>query len=85
MPHQYTSSIQREQAKLFLIGKQSIDGDNCQTGQMLAGLLGRSYLLDYLTNPPFIPPSPDHAHAGWSQCTFASKVDVDGEKAMVER
>lgn len=52
---------EREQAKLFLIGKQSIDGDNCQTGQMLAGLLG------------------------WSQCTFASKVDVDGEKAMVER
>lgn len=29
----------REKVSLFLLGKQSIDGDNCQTGPMLAGLL----------------------------------------------
>ena len=29
----------REKVNLFLLGKQSIDGDNCQTGPMLAGLL----------------------------------------------
>jgi electron transfer flavoprotein beta subunit len=31
---------EREKADLILIGKQSIDGDNCQTGQMLSALLG---------------------------------------------
>ncbi len=30
----------REQAQLIILGKQSIDGDNCQTGQMLAALTG---------------------------------------------
>lgn len=30
----------RENADLVLLGKQSIDGDNHQTGQMLAGLMG---------------------------------------------
>ena len=29
-----------ESPDLILLGKQSIDGDNCQTGQMLAALLG---------------------------------------------
>ena len=38
---------------LVILGKQAIDDDSGQTGQMLAGLLG------------------------WSQATFASKVDVD--------
>ena len=32
--------VERERAELVLLGKQSIDGDNNQTGQMLAGLLG---------------------------------------------
>jgi electron transfer flavoprotein beta subunit len=30
----------REAADMVLLGKQSIDGDNCQTGPLLAGLLG---------------------------------------------
>jgi electron transfer flavoprotein beta subunit len=30
----------KEKADLILLGKQSIDGDNCQTGPMVAGLLG---------------------------------------------
>jgi len=29
----------KEKPDLFILGKQSIDGDNCQTGQMLAALL----------------------------------------------
>jgi len=32
--------VEQEQPNLVLMGKQSIDGDNNQTGQMLAGLLG---------------------------------------------
>jgi electron transfer flavoprotein beta subunit len=32
--------IEREQPDLVLLGKQSIDDDTCQTGQMLAALLG---------------------------------------------
>lgn len=32
--------IEKEEAKLVMIGKQAIDGDNNQTGQMLAALLG---------------------------------------------
>ena len=31
---------QKENPDLILLGKQSIDGDNNQTGQMLAALLG---------------------------------------------
>ncbi len=31
---------EREQAGLVIFGKQSIDGDNCQTGQMFAALAG---------------------------------------------
>jgi electron transfer flavoprotein alpha/beta subunit len=30
---------QREKADMVIVGKQSIDADSCQTGQMLAGLL----------------------------------------------
>jgi electron transfer flavoprotein beta subunit len=33
--------LERERPELVLMGKQSIDGDNNQTGQMLAGLWGR--------------------------------------------
>ena len=46
--------------KLFL-GKQAIDDDNSQTGQMLAAIWGRP------------------------QATFASKLDLDGDKAKVTR
>ena len=34
--------VERENPGLVLLGKQAIDGDNNQTGQMLAGLLGWS-------------------------------------------
>ncbi len=44
--------VEREDPGLVIMGKQAIDGDNNQTGQMLAALLG------------------------WSQGTFASKVEV---------
>ena len=33
---------EKEKIDLILVGKQSIDGDNCQTGPMVAGLLGWS-------------------------------------------
>ncbi|MDJ0946088.1 MAG: electron transfer flavoprotein subunit beta/FixA family protein [Kiloniellales bacterium] len=47
--------VEREGPEIVLLGKQAIDGDNNQTGQMLAALLG------------------------WSQGTFASKVEkADG-------
>jgi electron transfer flavoprotein beta subunit len=44
---------ERDKFDLIILGKQGIDGDNCQTGAMTAGLLG------------------------WSQCTFASKLNVE--------
>ena len=50
-----------EDAKLFLCGKQAIDDDANQTGQMIAALLD-------------LP-----------QATFASKVEIDGDKAKVTR
>ena len=50
-----------EQPGLVILGKQAIDDDANQTGQMLAALLG------------------------WGQATFASKVEIDGEKAKVTR
>ena len=52
---------EEEQPGLFILGKQAIDDDCNQTGQMLAALLG------------------------WSQGTFASKVEVDGAIAKVTR
>jgi electron transfer flavoprotein beta subunit len=52
---------EKEQPQLIILGKQAIDDDCNQTGQMLAALLG------------------------WPQATFASKVVVDGDKAMVTR
>ena len=51
----------RESPGLVLLGKQAIDDDNSQVGQMLAALW----------NAP--------------QATFASKLEVDGEKATVTR
>jgi electron transfer flavoprotein beta subunit len=50
-----------EQPKLVLLGKQAIDDDCNQTGQMLAALLG------------------------WPQATFASKVAIEGDAAVVTR
>ncbi|MFA5964606.1 MAG: electron transfer flavoprotein subunit beta/FixA family protein [Sphingomonas sp.] len=46
---------------LVILGKQAIDDDNNQTGQMLAALLG------------------------WPQGTFASKLEVSGDRIMVTR
>lgn len=53
--------VEREQPILAILGKQAIDDDSSQTGQMLAALWGRP------------------------QATFASKVEVDGDKARVTR
>jgi electron transfer flavoprotein beta subunit len=53
--------IAKEAPKIVLLGKQAIDDDANQTGQMLAALLG------------------------WPQGSFASKVDVNGERATIKR
>ena len=53
--------VDKEQPRLVILGKQAIDDDANQTGQMLAALLG------------------------WSQATFASKVEVSGDTATVTR
>jgi electron transfer flavoprotein beta subunit len=53
--------VEAEQPGLVVMGKQAIDDDSNQTGQMLAALLG------------------------WAQGTFASKVEIDGDKARVTR
>ena len=51
----------KEQAQLIILGKQAIDDDANQTGQMLAAL------------------------ADLPQATFASKVEIEGDKAKVTR
>jgi electron transfer flavoprotein beta subunit len=53
--------VDEEKPELVILGKQAIDDDSNQTGQMLAALLG------------------------WSQGTFASKIELDGGKARVTR
>jgi electron transfer flavoprotein beta subunit len=53
--------VDKEQPRLVMLGKQAIDDDANQVGQMLAALLG------------------------WPQATFASKVDIAGDKATVMR
>ena len=53
--------VDKEQPGLVIVGKQAIDDDSNQTGQMLAALLG------------------------WSQATFASKLEVDGADFKVTR
>lgn len=53
--------VQKETPNLVLMGKQAIDGDNNQTAQMLAALLG------------------------WPQATFASKIVIENDKALVTR
>ncbi len=53
--------VDAEQPGLVILGKQAIDDDANQTGQMLSAL------------------------TGWSQATFASKVEIDGGNAKVTR
>lgn len=53
--------VDEEQPGLVILGKQAIDDDANQTGQMLAALLG------------------------WSQGTFASEIEITGDKAKVTR
>ena len=54
-------AVEAEQPKFIILGKQAIDDDCNQTGQMLAALLG------------------------WPQATFASKLVIEGEAALVTR
>ncbi len=51
----------REQPGLVIVGKQAIDDDSNQTGQMFAALMD------------------------WPQATFASEVEVNGDKMKVTR
>jgi len=53
--------VGREQPQLVILGKQAIDDDANQTGQMLAALLG------------------------WPQATFASKLNIEAQRAVVTR
>jgi electron transfer flavoprotein beta subunit len=53
--------VEAEQPGFIILGKQAIDDDCNQTGQMLAALLD------------------------WPQATFASKVVIEGEAALVTR
>ena len=53
--------VKRESPGLVILGKQAIDDDANQVGQMLAALLG------------------------WPQATFASKVEVAGDRVEVQR
>ncbi|CAN0415307.1 unnamed protein product [Discosporangium mesarthrocarpum] len=53
--------VEKESPDAVILGKQAIDDDSNQTGQMLAGLLG------------------------WSQGTFASKIELADGKANVTR
>jgi electron transfer flavoprotein beta subunit len=53
--------VEQEQPGLVILGKQAIDTDNNQTGQMLAAL------------------------TGMAQGTFASKIEINGDKALVTR
>jgi electron transfer flavoprotein beta subunit len=54
-------AVEAEQPRFIILGKQAIDDDCNQTGQMLAALLN------------------------WPQATFASKLVLDGETALVTR
>ncbi len=53
--------VDKESPDLVILGKQAIDDDSNQTGQMLAALLG------------------------WSQATFASKIELENGSATVTR
>ena len=53
--------VDKENPDLVILGKQAIDDDSNQTGQMLAALLG------------------------WSQATFASNIELNGDTGNVTR
>lgn len=53
--------VDEESPEIVILGKQAIDDDANQTGQMLAAL------------------------TGWAQGTFASDINIDGDKATVTR
>jgi electron transfer flavoprotein beta subunit len=53
--------VEEENPDLVILGKQAIDDDCNQTGQMLSALLG------------------------WSQGTFISEIDVDGDQFKITR
>jgi electron transfer flavoprotein beta subunit len=53
--------VDKENPDLIIVGKQAIDDDSSQTGQMLSALLG------------------------WSQGTFASKLELSDSSANVTR
>jgi len=53
--------VEAEKPRFVMLGKQAIDDDCNQTGQMLAALLG------------------------WPQATFASKVSIEADAALVTR
>ena len=52
---------EEEKPSIILLGKQAIDDDSNQTGQMTSALLN------------------------WPQATFASKIEIDGQNAIVTR
>lgn len=68
----------------MLLGKQAIDDDSSQTGQMVAGLLGWPQVRCKYQFPlcNFEPRSNGFILL---QATFASKVEVAGEKLTVTR
>ena len=53
--------VEEEKPSIILMGKQAIDDDSNQTGQMTSALLN------------------------WPQATFASKIDINGQNAIVTR
>jgi electron transfer flavoprotein beta subunit len=57
----FLALVQKESAEIVILGKQAIDDDAAQTGQMLAALWDRP------------------------QATFASKVEIKGDVAVVTR
>ena len=52
---------EEEKPSIILMGKQAIDDDSNQTGQMTSAILN------------------------WPQATFASKIEIEGQKAIVTR
>ena len=53
--------VDKEKPQLILVGKQAIDDDSNQTGQMVSAKLN------------------------WTQATFASKIEIDGDNIKVTR
>lgn len=68
--------VTSEQSSLVLLGKQSIDGDNNQTGQMLAGLLGWSQAT-FASAVTFEKTTPD-------TLTVTREVDTGNETVSVK-